>query len=177
MKGMRKRITTRGANGVVSAAIVCFFLAHGLLGSLQGFFAVPSPATWIVWAGMVLVGIHVVLCIATSFEQLTDTVRPPSVQKKRHLALKWATGIALAAVVGVHIGRIRTLGPIAALHSAEGAAWTIALAALLASHIWTGSKSLLKDLGIDRSWRNAVRAGACAFAAVFSLFALAHVLG
>ena len=160
---------------MVSAGIVCVFLIHATLGSFQSFFAVPSLASWLVWAGMVLVGVHALLCIATSVEQLTDTVRPPSVQKKRHLALKWATGIGLIAMAGVHIWRIRSLGPVAALHSAEGAVWTISLTALLTAHIWTGSKSLLKDLGIDRKWRNAVRAGACVFAAVFTTFALAHL--
>ena len=49
---MRKRLNMRLANGVASAAIVCFFLLHGLLGSFA--FALPSahPFLWVVWIGV-----------------------------------------------------------------------------------------------------------------------------
>ena len=174
---MNKRSTARTINGIVSAVIVCVFLIHATLGSLQPHLALPAPPRWIVWAGMVFVGIHVVVCIVTSYEQLTDRVRPPSPAKKRHLVLKWATGIALIAVAGIHIWRVQEIGAAAALRSPEGAVWTVALAVLLAMHIWAGSKSLLKDLGIDRRWRGAVRAGACAFAALFCLLALFGIAG
>ena len=63
----------RFANGVVSAAIVVFFLAHATLGTLLGLIGFMSPLAWLVWVGVALVGVHVMLSIFTSREQLTDS--------------------------------------------------------------------------------------------------------
>lgn len=174
---MRNRSTARFINGIVSAIVVCLFLAHAIVGSLLPFVALPHLPLWLLWAGIVAVAIHVLLCVATSYEQLTDTVRPPSSKKKQHLVLKWVTGCILAALAAFHIIRIQDVGPAAALHSPLGTAATIALVGALTSHIWTGSKSLLKDLNIDRRFRNALRVTVCIIAAVIIIAALLSITG
>lgn len=165
---MKQRSKARTINGIVSAVILLFFLLHAILGSMAGVSSFEAGVARLLWAGMVLVGVHVVACVVTSCEQLTDTVRPPSLQKKRHLVLKWGTGLALIALACVHIARVRELGIDSAIHSPIGVGVTVALAAALAVHAWTGSKSLLKDLNIDRKYRNALRVVVCAVAVVVS---------
>lgn len=155
---MNARSKARFANGIVSAVLVVFFLVHGLLGCAVILFGYSSPFAWAVWAGMALVGVHVVASIVTSREQLSDKERPPSPRKKRHLALKWATGAGLAVCVAAHV----------LLKDAFSArAATVAVAAMLAVHLCVGSKSLLADLNIDRRFQTAFRVVACAFAVVF----------
>ena len=172
----RPRTLARRINGILSACIVVFFLAHGILGSMLPFTGFESPLAWLVWAGVACVVVHIVLSIVTSREQLTDTVRPPSEAKKRHLLLKWITGILLAVVVVAHIVTIRVLGPEAVQSMVVGAALIIVLAVVMASHICFGSKSLLKDLDVDRRWRGALRAIVCALAAVIGIAALVAVI-
>ena len=124
----RPRTLARRINGILSACIVVFFLAHGILGSMLPFTGFESPLAWLVWAGVACVVVHIVLSIVTSREQLTDTVRPPSEAKKRHLLLKWITGILLAVVVVAHIVTIRVLGPEAVQSMVVGAALIVVLA-------------------------------------------------
>lgn len=169
---MAKQSRTRLANGVVSAGIVVFFIVHASIGSIVGLIPFQSGLAWAVWIGVACAAIHVALCVATSIQQLTDTVRPPSLNKKRHLALKWVTGALLLACAAVHVVAVRTVGAGDMIASASGVAVIAALAIALAAHVCVGSKSLLKDLNIDRSFRPAVRGTACAFAALFVLAAL-----
>lgn len=168
----RPRSLARRINGIVSACIVVFFLAHGILGGVSALTDFSSPLTWLVWVGVAFVVVHVVLSIITSHEQLTDTVRPPSEAKKRHLLLKWVTGILLAVLVVVHIVVMRVLGPDAVQSSVTGVALIIALLVVLATHIGLGSKSLLKDLNVDRKWRNAFRIAICAIAVAIGILVL-----
>ncbi len=162
----------RFANGVVSAAIVVFFLAHATLGTLLGLIGFMSPLAWLVWAGVALVGVHVMLSIFTSREQLTDSERPPSTRKKRHLALKWATGCLLALAAVAHVVAIRLGGAAVVQSTVTGALLTVSLAAVLAVHLCVGSRSLLKDLSISRGYKLAFRIVVCAFAAFFAISAL-----
>ena len=159
-----KRSTARFANGAVSAVLVVFFLAHGVLGSLALVFGIIGPLAWLFWVGVALVAVHVVMSVVTSREQLSDAQRPPSPRKKRHLALKWATGALLAACIAVHVASSNALIARLAI---------VALAIALAAHLCVGSKSLLTDLGADRRYKNAFRAAACAFAALFVVAVLA----
>ena len=164
---MRRRFTARFVNGVVSALVVVVFLVHGALGSAAMFTGVVSPFAWVVWGGMTLVGVHVIASIVTSVQQLGDKERPPSARKKRHLALKWATGALLAAAVAAHVvvphSQVASLGII------------VALSAVLAVHLCVGARSLLKDLELDRRYKMAFRAVVCAFAAVFAVCALVGI--
>lgn len=169
---MATRSRTRLANGVVSAGIVVFFIVHASLGSIIGLIPLHSGLAWAVWIGVACATIHVALCIATSIQQLTDTVRPPSINKKRHLVLKWATGVFLLVCAAVHVVVVRTAGADDMISSVTGVIVIVALAVALAAHICVGSKSLLKDLNVDRSFRPAVRGAACTFAALFVLAAL-----
>ena len=156
MRGVRKPGGgTRRANGIVSAVICLLFLPHGIVESLPLPAGVRSAIGPIAWAGVALCLLHIVLCIATSHSMLTDTVRPPSVRKRRHLWLKWATGSLLAVAALVHIGGMLGMWP--ALLSAPRLAMVSVLAALLVIHACVGAKSLLKDLDIDRVHRNPVR--------------------
>ena len=164
---MGKRSKTRLANGIVSAAIVVFFLAHGTLGALSLVTGFSSPYSWLVWFGAGLIVVHVVLSIVTSREQLNDQKRPPSQRKKRHLALKWATGAGLAACITAHV-----------LFKDTSITWMVivAVAVMLAVHLCVGSKSLLADLNIDRRFQLAFRVIVCAFAVFFVVTAFATVV-
>ena len=82
-----------------------------------------------------------------SVQQLTDPEFPPSPRKKRHLALKWATGGALAIAVAAHVVFIRTLGPDSVQAVVASAAAALVLVAALSVHVWVGAKSLVADLG------------------------------
>ena len=155
---MGNRSKARLVNGIISAAIVVFFLVHGLLGCTALVLGYISPFTCLVWVGMALVVVHVVASVVTSREQLTDAERPPSPRKKRHLVLKWATGAGLAVCVATHV----------VLKDAYLARVAIvAVAVMLAIHLWVGSKSLLADLNIDRQFQRVFRIVVCAFAALF----------
>lgn len=160
-----KRFTARGLNGAVSAIVAVFFLVHGALGALAALTGFSSPFAWAVWVGVALIGVHVVVSVVTSAEQLGDAERPPSARKKRHLALKWATGALLAVCAGAHV-----LVPLGRAVSS----WIIVgVSIALAAHVCVGARSLLKDLGIDRRHKTAVRVVVVAFAAVFALAMLA----
>lgn len=162
----------RRANGIVSAAIVVFFCAHGILGCVALLSGFTSPFTWIIWFGVALIGVHVILSVVTSYQQLTDTVRPPSRQKRRHLLWKWLTGGLLLVCAGAHIAAAWVLGPHASQTTVTGALLTAAVAIVLAVHLCFGAKSLLKDLWLDRRYRTAFRVVVIVFAAVFAIIAL-----
>ena len=166
---MRGGSRERFVNGVVSALIVCFFLVHGTLGAISVLTGFTSPLACLVWVGVALVAVHVVLCVVTSRQQLTDEERPPSARKVRHLALKWATGALLALAVGLHIA---FTGEGAVESRSAGLLAIVVVAAALAVHLCVGSKSLLKDIGVDRRYKTAFRIVAIAFAVVFASSAL-----
>jgi succinate dehydrogenase hydrophobic anchor subunit len=167
------RTKSRHANGVVTAVVVCFFLIHGLLGSFAPSVAYSQVMRMAVWVGVGLVAVHAVLCVVTSYEQLTDTEFPPSINKKRHLVLKWVTGVLLAGAVAVHVICMRNPGAFAAGPFVPRLALAV-LAAVLAWHTCVGVKSLLKDVGLSRSLRTPLRVAVCILAA---LFAYAAILG
>ena len=168
---MRKRLGMRFANGVVSALIVCFFLAHGLLGSFA--FALPSasPLMWVIWVGVGFVALHVALSAVTSYQQLTDKEFPPSARKKRHLALKWATGALLLFAIVAHITCARVPALVMAVPFLPRLA-TVVLAIVLAWHICVGMKSLLTDIGLSKRLMTPLRVLVCALALVFSIMTL-----
>ena len=153
---MQKGSNTRFSNGVIAAVITVLFIAHAVLGSASVVAGYTSPFSVLVWVGVALIIIHVVASIATSREQLNDAERPPSVRKKRHLALKWATGIVLAALAILHVALPKG--------SSAGVALVMALIVALAVHLWVGSKSLLKDIGIDVRYKAVFRGVICIFA-------------
>ena len=147
----------RTANGIASAAIVLLFLFHGLAHATGA----PSLAT-IAWVGVAIVFIHVLMCVGTSTQMLTDQARPPSMRKKLHLALKWVSGIVLGVVALAH-----------ALGLADATTWFLAaLTLLIAWHTWVGSRSLLKDLRLDTGYRNVFRIAALVAAAVIVVLLL-----
>jgi len=170
---MRGNSKDRMFNGIVSALIVVIFLVHGTLGAASTFTGYVSPFAWLVWFGVALVGVHVVASIVTSVQQLNDKERPPSPRKVRHLVLKWCTGGLLAIVAGVHIVLVRTGGSPMIQSRVSGALLIVALAVVLAVHLCVGSKSLLKDLGIDRRYKTAFRVVVCAIAAAIAVSAIA----
>jgi succinate dehydrogenase hydrophobic anchor subunit len=145
----------RGVNGAVSALIVCFLIAHALLGCLSLLFGLPKTFAASIWLGVALASLHVLLCVATSKLMLGDQERPPSKKKRRHLLLKWLSGAALAAFAALHV-LVRPDGLLALSRPAYTAA-LLALVAALAAHVFIGSKSLLKDLGLARRLRTPLR--------------------
>ncbi|MBP3866956.1 MAG: hypothetical protein J6D25_04020 [Eggerthellaceae bacterium] len=168
---VQKGPNTRFANGIVSALIVVFFLAHGLLGSFA--FALPSahPLLWVVWVGVGFVVLHVALSVVTSYQQLSDREFPPSARKKRHLALKWATGGLLAASIVAHIACMRVPVLVIAAPFLPKLS-TVVLSAVLAWHISVGMKSLLKDIGLSKQLMTPLRVLVCMLAAAFCIMSL-----
>lgn len=158
---MREGSTSRFVNGVIAALITVVFLAHGALGSLAAIMGFSARFAWLVWGAVALGCVHVAVSVITSYQQLTDAERPPSPRKKQHLVLKWVTGGVLAAIAAVHIVLPKA--------SVEAAPVIAVLSVVLAVHLCVGSKSLLKDLGIDRRYKIAFRVVVCVFAALFVL--------
>lgn len=139
----------RTPNGALSALITIFFLCHAALGTAWQLGLLSDSAAFIVWVGVAAIILHMVLSLATSYSMLTDQVRPPSAQKRRHLLLKWVTGGAIAVLAATHIAAIATQGA-GANSGWEASALMVAVLVALAVHGCTGAKSLLKDMGIAR---------------------------
>ena len=173
---MQKRPVARFVNGIASAIAVVFFVAHALLGSLEGIAPLSGPPPWVMWAGVAVVAFHVLASVATSYQQLTDREFPPSTRKRRHLALKWATGGLLAAAIAAHVACVQSFGPDAAQVTATGAVAAIALAAVLAVHLCVGAKSLLVDLGLNKGHMNAFRIAVVVLAVLVIALILAGAL-
>lgn len=150
----------RAANAVIAAALVVFLLAHEALGALSQIVELPTGARWLIWAGVAAIVVHAIVCAATSYWMMTDTVRPPSAHKRNHLVLKWVSGGVLAALACAHA--VMGGDP----HDAATSAVACALGAALAWHACVGVKSALRDLGRDKQHRNAIRAVIIAMTAV-----------
>lgn len=150
---MRKRSTARVVNGVVSAVIAAVFLAHALMGALSLAFGFSNSFAWLIWVGVALVGVHVVLSVVTSREQLSNVDRPPSPRKKRHLALKWGSGLALAVLAGLHVATRLFPDTVTDAAALMETAVLVLLSAALAAHVCIGCRSLLKDLSLNRDWK------------------------
>ena len=88
---------------------------------------------------------------------LTDTERPPSSRKKRHFVLKWATGAVLAATIAVHLFCILCPGSLPVFPHQTKVAFLLLLAAL-AWHVGIATKSLARDLEIEKRTRDIMRA-------------------
>lgn len=158
----------RTINGIIAAVIAIVIIGHGIMGSLHVVFGFTSPFTWVVWIGVVLIGIHVAMSLLTSSQQLNDVERPPSRRKKAHLALKWATGGLLAIVAIVHIVLPKSLDATPYV--------IVAVSIVLAAHLCVCAKSLLSDLGFDKRWKWPFRVVVCLFALLFSLVMLKGAL-
>lgn len=168
---VRKSPRARFANGVVSAIVLCFFTIHALLGTFAPVFSYTSPFRWVVWVGVGIIGVHVVLSIVTSYLQMTDAEFPPSDRKKRHLVLKWVTGLLLVGSVVLHIVCMRFPGLFSGVPFVPRLA-TVVLAGALAWHACVGMKSMLKDVGLGKRLMTPLRVVVCALAVVFAVMAL-----
>lgn len=144
----RKDSTLRKVNAIAAGIIVVLFALHALLGTLKLSFAhMPSEYAALIWAGVVLVALHVVASIGTTAFMLTDKVHPASTAKKRHQLLKWVTGLLLAALAVAHV-----------LLGFSARVVDVLLAAALAWHCYVGTKSLTRDLNLASQLRTPIRA-------------------
>ena len=173
---MGKGSKARHVNGIISAVIVVFFLVHAALGSIESTPSSESPIRWVIWAGVCLVGVHVLTSIVTSYQQMTDKEFPPSARKKRHLVLKWVTGVLLASAVFVHVSNVQATGAGEAVPPEALAAATVVLAAVLAWHIFVGVKSMLTDVGLSKGLMTPLRVIVIVLAVVFAISAIAAVV-
>lgn len=159
----------RRVNAIAALALACFFLTHAALGVLSARMLVSDELAFIAWGGAAVGACHMALCVFTSRSMLTDADRPPSSKKKRHLALKWVTGIALALMAACHMAA-------GGGKAADGDAFrTMLLIVLLAALVWhsvVGVKSLTRDLGITSRARAPMRAAAIAVGAAIAMAAL-----
>ena len=92
----------------------------------------------------------------------TDKDRPPSPRKHAHQWLKWATGGVLALVAAFHV-----LCP-----AGELAPILFAVLSVLLWHAYVGCKSLVRDLGLPRSFKLGLRALVLFVAVVAALMLL-----
>lgn len=173
---MGKGSKARYVNGVISAIIVVFFLVHATLGSFESAPSPENPVRWVIWAGVCLVAVHVVTSVVTSYQQMSDKEFPPSSRKKRHLVLKWVTGVLLASAVFVHVSNVQALDAGEAIPPEALAAATVVLAAVLAWHIFVGVKSMLKDIGLSKGLMTPLRVIVIVLAIVFAIAAIAAVV-
>ena len=164
----------RFINGVLTIAIVSFFAVHGIFGAVSTFIDIPRNFAWLVWAGVVVIGIHVLASVVTSYQQMNDKERPPSPRKKRHLMLKWGTGALLALTAAMHIADMQKSGGSLEGAGTIGLISLLALIAIVAVHTCIGVRSLLKDIGADRDRKIAVRVVVCV---VFAAIAVACLVG
>jgi hypothetical protein len=170
---VNQRPGLRCINGIVSAILVCFFLAHAALGSASLLCQIPRTFEFLIWVGVGGIAIHILLCTVTSKQMLDDKTRPPSAKKKKHLVLKWLSGTLLVLAAVLHIAGFGT-SPASGYHNFFLVV-LLFITALLASHIYIGTKSLLKDLNMDRRYKIPVRLAVCVLAlavavAIFSCF-------
>lgn len=148
----------RKVNGAIAGVLCLFFLVHGILGILWTSGAINAELAFVIWAFFIAALVHGLLSIVTSRRMLHDAERPPSRRKKRHLVLKWVTGLALLLIACVH-----------ALLPEHAAAWpsvSILVALALAVHMYVGGKSLTSDLGLPRGMCIAFRLVAIAWAGI-----------
>ena len=160
---MRRANTPAGKlrlfNALVALVIAVFFLVHSGLGTASFFVdGLVNSVPWLVWGMLGVVGVHVVASVAATVLMLTDKERPPSVRKKRHFVLKWATGALLALVIAAHLCCVVfpdsfSFGP------DQLRIPFLLLLAVLAWHVGIATKSLARDLGIDKKTRDVMRAG------------------
>lgn len=164
-----KRTPQRIVNAWLALFLCVLFAAHALLGSIhQANPAFAGRLIWVVWIGVGVVVLHIIMSGVTTYDMWTDTERPASAKKKRHQWLKWITGGLVLACAAAHM--YVTLAP-GAVPNAVFVLRTllmIALAGLLAWHIFTSAKSLLKDLmpNVSKRTRTYVRIGVVAFFAI-----------
>lgn len=137
----------RSANARLALFLTVLFLGHAFLGAVWIGKAHSDTFIWVIFLGMVAIGVHVITCCFTSYRMLHDERFPPSKRKKMHLVLKWVTGAALLICAVVHI----TVQDVSI--TIEAIIATIVLAAL-AWHTCVCVKSLLKDLGAKTRWKN-----------------------
>ena len=179
-KEERKPTPLRTANGIVAAVLVAIFLAHALLGSVKfADLSFNGKLVWVVWVGVALIAVHILMSIGTTVSMLRDTKRPPSQKKKRHQLMKWLSGGALLAAAAVHFARTSgffTGGAVAALNGATFALMAV-VAITLGWHVYTASKSLLKDLHVPdhkryRPWMQAAFLAVIVTAGVIMAFSV-----
>ncbi len=146
---MGSQVNWRKVNGAVAGVLCLFFFVHGILGILWTSGAVTAELAFVIWAFFIAALVHGLLSIVTSRQMLHDAERPPSRRKKRHLVLKWVTGLALLLIACVH-----------ALLPEHATAWpyaSILVTLALAMHMYVGGKSLTSDLGLPHGMRIAFR--------------------
>ena len=160
-------LSLRRINGTVSEVLICFFLAHAALGSMSLLYPISHEFKFFIWVGIGLIAIHIILSAATSKQMLADKKYPPSARKKKHLALKWLSGMLLVLAAVLHIIGFET-SPTSS-YSNFFLVVSLLITALLTSHVYIGAKSLLKDLNMDRRYRIPLRLAVCVLATTFAL--------
>ena len=160
----REAVATRvrRINAVLAAALVVFFLVHACMGSLSQILPLQNSMPWITWifAGLVLV--HVGACALTSYYMMTDTIRPPSKAKVRHLILKWVSGGILLLLALMHVFATADMRiPL-----------TVMLLGVIAWHSYVGVKSLIRDLQLPRSLKLPIRVAIIVIAIAIAAIAL-----
>ena len=153
MAGSGKKVApvARRVNAVLAALLTAFFLGHAVLGAAsQSSSALADTAapTILIWSFAGIACLHAVVSVLTTYFMFADEVRPPSSRKRAHQWLKWATGGVLVLVAAFH-----ALSP-----AGELAPVLLVVLAALLWHAYVGCKSLVRDLGLPRSFKFGLRA-------------------
>lgn len=162
---MGSQTNWRKVNGAIAAILCLFFLVHGILGILWTSRAITAELAFVIWALFIVGLVHGLLSVVTSRQMLHDAERSPSYRKKRHLVLKWVTGLALLLVACIH-----SLLPESVIFWPYA---SILVALALAVHMYVGGKSLASDLGLPHGMRIAFRLVAIIWAALVCIGLLA----
>lgn len=159
-------VRIRRINAAVAASLVVFFLVHACLGSIEQIQPIQSSLRWITWifAGLILV--HIALTVATSYYMMTDSVRPPSKAKVRHLILKWVSGGILLLLALLHVFGFSELRiPL-----------MVGLLGVIVWHSFVGVKSLIRDLNMPRELKMPIRVALIVIGAIIASVALAGMI-
>lgn len=153
MTGLGKKVApvARRANAVLAALLTAFFFGHAVLGAASqsaSVLADMAAPTVLIWAFAGVACLHAAASILTTYLMFTDKARPPSPRKRAHQWLKWATGGVLVLVAAFH-----ALSP-----AGELAPVLLVVLAALLWHAYVGCKSLVRDLGLPRSFKLGLRA-------------------
>ena len=144
----------RFVNAVVASCILCFFFIHACLGTgIILYPALPTNLIGLIWLGLAGIVVHIALSARTTYEMFTDTIRPPSPEKRRHMILKWCTGAVLLLAVFIHLPLdIKSLiglnfGVDIVNYGPLSFCLLLLMVAALLWHLFVAAKSLFRDLG------------------------------
>jgi len=156
----------RRINAYIALTLIVLLIIHAALGTLGVALQWRGTLEAIIWIGVVFIGLHILLCICTTYTMFTDKVRPASSRKKRHQIIKWISGGIVLCTLVLHLCKtpLDVFAPTIA-----GGFLAAVLMVFLAWHSVVGVKSLTHDLRQSISMRTPMRVIIIVLAAIISI--------